>query len=236
MAARGAAVVGSWSLAIVQLAWTFPGMTLQGRISFRNCYAVAKQGGCSKRRFHGLSSAAACCACGGGLRRATAFRYYTEPLLVGDTAGEVKGYPLPRTAERYSVSSDCDLLSLNLTIDGNTGQLRFIKGCSSVGCGMKLHSDFQASCTITAHEGSLEASASLTITGSHFMVWPSSVLIVPTGGQHLFPSRSVCTSYGPSATAQLLEDAKLANGTTTPAATTTTTPAATTTAGKDTTT
>jgi len=147
----------------------------------------------------------------------------------------VKGYPLPRTAERYSVSSDCDLLSLNLTIDGNTGQLRFIKGCSSVGCGMKLHSDFQASCTITAHEGSLEASASLTITGSHFMVWPSSVLIVPTGGQHLFPSRSVCTSYGP-ATAQLLEDAKLANGTTTPAATTTTTPAATTTAGKDTTT
>ena len=26
-------------------------------------------------------------ACGGGLRRATAFRYYTEPLLQGDTAG-----------------------------------------------------------------------------------------------------------------------------------------------------
>ena len=35
MAARGAAVVGFWSLAIVQLAWTFPGMTLQGRIAMR---------------------------------------------------------------------------------------------------------------------------------------------------------------------------------------------------------
>ena len=26
-------------------------------------------------------------ACGGGLREATAFRYYSEPLLVGDAAG-----------------------------------------------------------------------------------------------------------------------------------------------------
>ncbi|CAL1166020.1 unnamed protein product [Cladocopium goreaui] len=130
-------------------------------------------------------------ACGGGLREATAFRYYSEPLLVGDAAGQVKGYPLPRTASRYSVDSNCGLLGVNLTIDGNTGELRLVPGCSSVGCGHMI-SDFMITCTITAHEGSLEASTQMMITGSRFMVWQNSVLLVPPGLTQSFPSRSVC--------------------------------------------
>ena len=43
----------------------------------RNCYAA----GCSKDRFQGSSSAMACCSCGGGLRQATRFGYYTESRL-----------------------------------------------------------------------------------------------------------------------------------------------------------
>eukprot|EP00438_Fugacium_kawagutii_P021215 Skav201612 [mRNA] locus=scaffold152:1071978:1078365:+ [translate_table: standard] len=78
-------------------------------------------------------------ACGGGLRKAGEFRYYSEPLLVGDDAGLIKGYPLPRTATRYSVDSSCGLLDLNLTIDGTTGELRLVPGCSSVGCGAPTH-------------------------------------------------------------------------------------------------
>eukprot|EP00435_Cladocopium_sp_Y103_P016614 s2771_g4.t1 len=185
---------GGWALetgrchACLDIPWHDP----QGR----NCYAVVKEGGCSKRRFHGLSSARACCACGGGLREATEFRYYSEPLLVGDSAGQVKGYPLPRTASRYSVDSNCGLLDVNLTIDGNTGELRLVPGCSSVGCG-QLINDFMITCTITAHEGSLEASTQMMITGSRFMVWQSSVLVVPPGLTQAFPSRSVCVPAKP---------------------------------------
>lgn len=52
---------------------------------------------------------------------ATSFGYYTEPILVGDS--RVVGHPLPRTAERYSVDSTCQLLKFNLTLDGTTGVL-----------------------------------------------------------------------------------------------------------------
>ena len=65
--------------------------------------------------FHGLSSNVACCKCRGGLKSATSFRYYAEPLVSGSgpealsvravgqlpepvpAVGVVRGFPLPRT-------------------------------------------------------------------------------------------------------------------------------------------
>ena len=34
--------------------------------------------------------------------------YYVQPMVFGDTV--VSGWPLPRTAERYSVNADCPSL------------------------------------------------------------------------------------------------------------------------------
>eukprot|EP00913_Durusdinium_trenchii_P001278 g1177.t1 len=124
----------------------------------RNCYGVAEASACSGQPFHGLSANTACCACGGGLRVATSFGYYTEPILVGDS--RVVGHPLPRTAERYSVDSTCQLLKFNLTLDGTTGELKLAPHCSTFGCG-GAQGDFSVTCTITAHEGELSTSAML---------------------------------------------------------------------------
>eukprot|EP00439_Symbiodinium_sp_Y106_P074421 s3382_g14.t1 len=152
----------------------------------RNCFA-ASQGadGCSSDRFHGASARTACCGCGGGLRAATPFRYYTEPLLIGQSA--VTGHPLPRTASHYSVDADCKLLEFNLTINGRTGQLQLQHGCDSVGCGRAMD-DFQVTCIVTAHEGDLEASAQLHILASNFLVYESLALVVPDGTKR-FPAR-----------------------------------------------
>ncbi|CAK9058718.1 Uncharacterized protein SCF082_LOCUS31246 [Durusdinium trenchii] len=152
----------------------------------RNCYGVAEASACSGQPFHGLSANTACCACGGGLRVATSFGYYTEPILVGDS--RVVGHPLPRTAERYSVDSTCQLLKFNLTLDGTTGELKLAPHCSTFGCG-GAQGDFSVTCTITAHEGELSTSAMLRVSGSKWMVWESEALIVPSGSKKIFPAR-----------------------------------------------
>ncbi|CAE7417065.1 unnamed protein product [Symbiodinium natans] len=122
----------------------------------------------------------ACCKCGGGLTSATPFRYYTEPLLSG--SGTVKGYPLPRAGSSYSVDDKCQLLKYNLTIDGLTGALKLVDGCRTVGCGHALQQNFAVKCTITAHEGEFNASATLSVTGS-LLAYKSSVLVVPPMGR-----------------------------------------------------
>ncbi|CAE7037210.1 unnamed protein product [Symbiodinium sp. CCMP2592] len=143
---------------------------LQGR----NCHAVVEAGACSTGRFHGVSSAMACCGCSGGLRTATAFAYYSEPMVLGERV--VNGHPLPRTASRYSLDSACKLLEYNLTIDGSTGELRLKPGCESVGCGGAME-DFEVSCRITAYEGRLNFSAELVVTASKFLAYENSVLV-----------------------------------------------------------
>ncbi|CAE7497806.1 unnamed protein product [Symbiodinium sp. CCMP2592] len=141
----------------------------------RNCYDITQGKSCSGERFHGMSSAVACCGCMGGLRAATAFGYYTEPMLLGQRTA--KGYPLPRTASRYSVDSSCKLLDFNLTINGTTGELQLAPGCDAVGCGSATE-NFEVSCVITAHEGDLNASTPLHISVFKFMAYQSSLLVI----------------------------------------------------------
>jgi len=123
-----------------------------------NC-ASSETDGCSDALYDGLSSSQACCKCGGGHRAATPFTYYVAPVALHSF--EVDGFPVPRTAEKYSVDKDCQLLEHGMTINGETGGLQVSEG-SRVG-GTKQEA-FTISCTVTAHQsGGLTASTTLTV-------------------------------------------------------------------------
>ncbi|CAK9059678.1 Uncharacterized protein SCF082_LOCUS31576 [Durusdinium trenchii] len=121
------------------------------------------------------------------MREATPFRYYTEPMLLGQR--DVVGHPLPRTAERYSMDSSCALLDLNLTVDGHTGALKLVPGRSTVGCGQRWSESSHVSCAITAHEGGMNFTTQLVVEVSNFLAWESSMLIVPADRSQTFPAQ-----------------------------------------------
>eukprot|EP00928_Gymnodinium_smaydae_P037786 TRINITY_DN26188_c0_g6_i1.p1 TRINITY_DN26188_c0_g6~~TRINITY_DN26188_c0_g6_i1.p1 ORF type:complete len:2649 (+),score=321.37 TRINITY_DN26188_c0_g6_i1:44-7948(+) len=143
---------------------------------------------CSDKKVKGLSSKQACCKCGGGQLKATPWDYVVEPLTFG--ASTVLGFPSPRTAERYSVEKDCELMKYGLTIDGKTGKLELASGCTRVGCGATKPEPFSVACVVTAHQShDLESRARILVTGN-VIGYERNVLIV---GATTFDAR------GPSA-------------------------------------
>ncbi|CAJ1385117.1 unnamed protein product, partial [Effrenium voratum] len=102
--------------------------------------------------YHGASPTEACCACGGGTRMPTPFKYPAsgKSLLVGQAIQEL---PQPRTAVEYVADPGCALHSLGLHLDARTGA---VTGTASEAT--------QVECQITAKEGSgLEFNASLVL-------------------------------------------------------------------------
>eukprot|EP00438_Fugacium_kawagutii_P012908 Skav224012 [mRNA] locus=scaffold2932:106014:109599:+ [translate_table: standard] len=65
------------------------------------CYEIST---CDDVKFKGLSSNEACCHCGGGHRAATPFTYFVNATAVG--ASSIEGFPVPRTASKYSLDKD----------------------------------------------------------------------------------------------------------------------------------
>ncbi|CAE7217216.1 ACBP2 [Symbiodinium sp. CCMP2592] len=98
---------------------------------------------CSVKRSQGQSSREACCQCGGGIRSPTPFTYDDYVFVLGE---DVKMYPKPRTATRYGVNDGCELALYNLTIDGETGVVSYIKGRE------KPKAPFKVSCKVTAFQ------------------------------------------------------------------------------------
>lgn len=84
---------------------------------------------------------------------------------------------------------DCELLKHGLTIDSVSGELKFVDGCTSVGCGAS--EAFAVSCTITAQQGSgLTASSQLAVIAYQGLSYGNAPLI-------FFEDVSLPSSYVP---------------------------------------
>ncbi|CAK9063504.1 Uncharacterized protein SCF082_LOCUS32878 [Durusdinium trenchii] len=163
-----------------------------------NCFSAT----CSDEKVRGFSSNEACCKCGGGHRLATEFSYFVGAAVVGSPS--IVGHPVPRTTAKYSVDkdgrapqegtgsgegADCELLKHGLTIDSVSGELKFVDGCTSVGCGAS--EAFAVSCTITAQQGSgLTASSQLAVIAYQGLSYGNAPLI-------FFEDVSLPSSYVP---------------------------------------
>eukprot|EP00438_Fugacium_kawagutii_P012909 Skav224013 [mRNA] locus=scaffold2932:113439:119182:+ [translate_table: standard] len=87
---------------------------------------------------------------------------------------------------------ECELLKYGLTIDSTTGQLEFVDGCTSVGCGT-IEEAFTVSCTVTAAQTSqLTASTQLTVIASEGFSYRTPLIF--------FDDASLPTSYFPQLT------------------------------------
>eukprot|EP00438_Fugacium_kawagutii_P000043 Skav229130 [mRNA] locus=scaffold3134:101337:104039:- [translate_table: standard] len=95
---------------------------------------------CNDRPVNGVSSNQACCQCSGGQKTPTPFTYPDTRFAVGS---DVELKPVPRTAERYSVNSDCGFGAHNLTMDGATG---------TISSSHKPTMPFSVQCEVTAHQ------------------------------------------------------------------------------------
>ena len=98
---------------------------------------------CNDRPVNGQSNKQACCLCGGGVKSPTPFQYPDARFVVG---ADVVLKPLPRTAARYSVNSDCALAAHNLTLDGETGAISYAANK------LKPAKAFSVQCEVTAHQ------------------------------------------------------------------------------------
>eukprot|EP00933_Yihiella_yeosuensis_P021070 TRINITY_DN16769_c0_g1_i1.p1 TRINITY_DN16769_c0_g1~~TRINITY_DN16769_c0_g1_i1.p1 ORF type:complete len:2816 (-),score=557.46 TRINITY_DN16769_c0_g1_i1:303-8750(-) len=108
----------------------------------KTCYQLSVLE-CSHAKYRGVSSNEACCKCGGGALSATPFGYPDSRFIVGE---DLSIHPMPRTANRYAVDQGCSLGEYNLTLDGSTGHVTYIKGAQ------KPKEPFEVSCKITAYE------------------------------------------------------------------------------------
>lgn len=124
---------------------------------------------CNDRPVNGLSSNQACCHCSGGQKSPTPFAYPDTRFAVG-AAVDLK--PMPRTAERYSVNSDCGFAAHNLTIDGATGAIQSSK---------KTMMPFSVQCEVTAHQA-LHLVETVKVTVSvEFMSYGATALFFSSG-------------------------------------------------------
>ncbi|CAE7705396.1 unnamed protein product [Symbiodinium sp. KB8] len=131
-----------------------PGWTT---VSGANCFDSGTS--CNDTLVDGLSSDEACCKCGGGQKEATQFAYYVAPVVLGSTT--IVGYPVPRTATKYSINKGCTLLEHGMAINGETGELEVVPGET---VGRDRTEGFTVTCTITAQQtAELAASATLTV-------------------------------------------------------------------------
>jgi len=78
---------------------------------------------CSNEKFHGVSSNDACCKCGGGVDTVTPFEYEDRVFVIGE---DINLMPMPRTAQKYGLSEDCNLANKNMTMDGATGVISYL--------------------------------------------------------------------------------------------------------------
>eukprot|EP00434_Breviolum_minutum_P024441 symbB.v1.2.021585.t1/scaffold1832.1/size99513/1 len=124
---------------------------------------------CNDRPVNGLSSNQACCHCSGGQKSPTPFAYPDTRFAVG---AAVDLAPMPRTAERYSVNSDCGFAAHNLTIDGATGAIQSSK---------KTMMPFSVQCEVTAHQA-LHLVETVKVTVSvEFMSYGATALFFSSG-------------------------------------------------------
>eukprot|EP00434_Breviolum_minutum_P026604 symbB.v1.2.023516.t1/scaffold2153.1/size87802/7 len=99
----------------------------------------------------------ACCACGGGTRAPTPFKYMAsgKTFIVGNLVQEL---PHPQTASEYFTDGSCDLHSLGLALDASSGK---VSG--------QVTGPQQVECTVTAKEGEgVEFNATLSLNFAYF--------------------------------------------------------------------
>ncbi|CAE7443578.1 unnamed protein product [Symbiodinium sp. CCMP2592] len=102
------------------------------------------------------------------------FVYYVAPMALGLT--EVVGHPLPRTAHRYSLNKECELVKYGLSLEPETGKLKLAEGCGVLGC---LESPIEVECIVTAHQGKgLSASTRLVVNVGAISYGPSPVVLL----------------------------------------------------------
>ena len=119
-------------------------------------------------RFQGTSSREACCKCGGGVKTATSFKYDDHTYILGE---QVSMWPQPRTATRYGLNEDCEFAMYNLTLNGATGEVSFIKGAG------KPKEPFRISCKVTAFQPHhLFFTATVTVAMAELSYGPSLLL------------------------------------------------------------
>eukprot|EP00928_Gymnodinium_smaydae_P020065 TRINITY_DN1774_c0_g1_i2.p1 TRINITY_DN1774_c0_g1~~TRINITY_DN1774_c0_g1_i2.p1 ORF type:complete len:4665 (+),score=549.86 TRINITY_DN1774_c0_g1_i2:454-13995(+) len=113
----------------------------------------------------GLAAADACCACGGGVSRAIPFVYNVKAGVLGN---RVSGFPVPRTASRYSLERDCPLAKYGLAFDGTSGVLSGVATSEEA---------FELLCLVTAHQkDGNEARSHLKLMVKAAFNYPSSLV------------------------------------------------------------
>jgi len=98
-------------------------------------------------------------------------------LLIGENVptGSKQLGPIPRTAEKYTVSHDCKLGDYGIQIDAVTGVLMKMP---NVAVGGPAAEPFEVTCDLTAHqEPGLNATAVISLRGTHF-AYESDLLVM----------------------------------------------------------
>ncbi|CAE7465007.1 Rs1 [Symbiodinium sp. CCMP2456] len=133
----------------------------------KTCQQLAASS-CSETRFLGSSSKEACCKCGGGILTSTPFKYEDHVFTLTEN---VNLWPKPRTASRYGLTEDCEFALYGLTLDGGTGQVKYIDTSK------KPRQPFKVTCKVTAFQTSkITYTADVTVESSE-LTFRSPVLV-----------------------------------------------------------
>ncbi|CAK8992633.1 unnamed protein product [Durusdinium trenchii] len=128
--------------------------------------------GCNDRPVNGISSNPACCKCNGGTKAPTPFHYADKRFAIGD---DINLHPIPRTAERYSVDSGCELGAHNLTINGTTGHISYFPKKEPP------QKPFSLECEVTAHQNAgVSETVKVKITVDHWTYGTSVLILSPS--------------------------------------------------------
>ncbi|CAJ1369095.1 unnamed protein product [Effrenium voratum] len=127
---------------------------------------------CNDLPVRGESSNQACCECGGGHVIPTPFEYPSRRWAL---TSEIHLRPEPRTAERYTVDSGCELAAYNLTISGSSGLISYIDGKK------KPDEAFSIQCEVTAHQQAGVSFTAVVKVTADVLTYQSSALLFHTG-------------------------------------------------------
>ena len=123
---------------------------------------------CNDVPVRGQSSNHACCQCGGGHVTPTPFEY---PNLRWSLSTPIVLKPEPRTAQRYTVDSACELAAHNLTLDGSTGVISYMDGKE------KPKEAFSFPCEVTAHQAPHVTLIAVVTVAADFLNYKSDTLL-----------------------------------------------------------
>lgn len=132
-----------------------------------SCLQIASSD-CNDIPVKGQSSNQACCTCGGGHLTPTPFEY---PRLRWSLSSEILLKPEPRTADRYTVDSACELAAHNLTMDGSTGVISYVSGKD------KPKEGFSFQCEVTAHQAPQVSLTAIVTLAADYLNYKSEALV-----------------------------------------------------------